>query len=389
MLTPKFIKSFAVAAVSLLASGVATVEAKQKYPDFNGDGQADILFMKTDGTASMWIMGLNTENWWNPKEAKIILDGSFGWKPKFTCNCQGNGKSSILWQSNGGGWALWTMDGTAQTGGGRLFTDAAGQGWAVKLIADVDGDGDDDIVWQHTDGRVGLWIMQNGVQVSGIGLKPAGSGWTPKLAADFNGDGRDDIVYEHTDGRTQMDLMNGITVIGGGQLLGGGTGWHPKLAGDFDGNGKADILWEHNDGSSALWMMNGSTQVGGGRLFGAGTGWLAKSIGDLNGDGKDDILWERDNGELAFWIMNGFTIAGGARIPVPSPSKIYGVGRYISNAATTVPGGNGNKYYEFLTQSTTDGSIRFYESFDGTYNGISSAEILGAQTPGQVYTPIQ
>jgi hypothetical protein len=388
MLTSRSLKSFAIAAVSLLASGAATVEAKQMYPDFNGDGQADVLWMKPDGTAVVWVMGLTPDNWWNPRDSKIILDGSFGWKPTLTCNCEGNGRSSIIWAHPDGRTALWTMNGTTQTGGGQLFTAAQGQGWTAKMIGDFNGDGFDDILWTHTDGRVAMWTMGAGAkQVGGAILKPAGSGATPKVVADFNGDGRDDIIYEYADGHSDMALMNGTTVIGGGQLLGAGLGWHPKLAGDFDHDGKADILWEHNDQSSALWMMNGAQQVGGGRLFGAGTGWLAAKIGDLNGDGKDDILWQHTTGKIAFWIMNGFAQAGGALIPTDPATgwSVHAVGRYIGNNATTVQ--NGSKYSEFLLQGA-DGSVRFWETFDGTYAGLSSAEIMSAQPAGQVYTPI-
>ena len=273
--------------------------------DFNADGNADIVWQKTDGSTALWLMTGATQT----GGGALLPAGT--WSVKHVADFNGDGKADLLWQNTDGSTAIWLMNGSTQIGGALLL--GAGTGWSVALVADFNGDGKSDLLWQHTDGRTALWTMNGTAQTGGGSLFGAGTGWVPKLVADFNGDGKADILWQHTDGRTAMWLMNGSTQIGGALLFGAGTGWLAQGAGDFNGDGRSDILWEHTDGRTAMWLMNGTAQTGGALLLGAGTGWHAVGTGDFNADGKSDIAWQKADA-VATWFMNGAVQVGGASV---------------------------------------------------------------------------
>ena len=75
--------------------------------DFNGDGNADILWRDTAGDVGMWLMN----------GTQIIQGGAFGavstnWSIVGTGDFNGDGKADILWRDNPGNVGIWFMNGT-------------------------------------------------------------------------------------------------------------------------------------------------------------------------------------------------------------------------------------------------------------------------------------
>jgi len=222
----------------------------------------------------------------------------------------GDGKADLLWKRADGSVVMWLMNGAAMSSSANLIGPASG--WSVTQVADFNGDGKADLLWQHTDGSVGMWLMNGTTKSFAAGLIGPASGWSITQVADFNGDGKADLLWQHTDGSVGMWLMNGTTKSFAAGLIGAGSGWSVKQVADFNGDGKADLLWQHTDGSVGMWLMNGTTKSFAAGLRGAGSGWSVKQVADLNGDGKADLLWQHTDGSVEMWLMNGTTTSSSA-----------------------------------------------------------------------------
>ena len=283
--------------------------------DFDGDGRADLLEQRGDGTVAMTLAAAGT------RATIASVPNAF---VKAVGDLDGDGRSDILWEGADGSVTGVLMNGTRSMASAQLL--AGSSGWSVRLLADFDGDGHQDILWQHTDGSYALWLMNGLRQVGGARLLAAGTGWSVAVVGDFNGDGKADIAWTHTDGRSALWLMDGARQVGGAVLVPAGTGWVPRFAGDFDGDGKADLVWTRTDGSVALWLMAGAAQKGGRLLVQAGTIWTVTGVADFTGDRKADLAWKATDGSAAQWWMDGTTQVGGMRVGGTTTARLAFVG---------------------------------------------------------------
>ena len=133
----------------------------------------------------------------------------------------GDGQADILWQdSTTGQLDAWLMNGTSvisqsTLGGSNDLT------WKIVSVADFNGDGRADILWQNSiTGELYLWLM-NGLSVISQGSLGGSidSTWKVRSVADFNGDGRADILWQNSiTGQLYLWLMNGLSVISQGVI---------------------------------------------------------------------------------------------------------------------------------------------------------------------------
>ena len=184
---------------------------------------------------------------------------------------------------------------------------------------DFDGNNKSDILWQSNDGIPAMWSM-NGASATAIGgvgpfgpfpFNP-GPSWHIKANGDFNDDGKSDILWQNDNGTPSIWMMNGFAAqsTGAAGPFNPGPSWHIKATGDFNFDGPADILWQNDDGTPAIWLMNGfaAQSMGAAGPFNPGPSWQIKATGDFNGDGRSDILWQGADGTPAIWLMNGLTV---------------------------------------------------------------------------------
>ncbi len=141
--------------------------------DFDGDGNADVLWRNTsDGKAFVWLLE-GTER----RAAQSIGIVPLVWEVAGTGDFNGDGKADILWRHTGNGTTvLWQMDGFAKV-------DSASIGkpplvWKVEQLRDTDGDGNSDIFWRNTTtGGTLVWRM-NGFTKTVVGSPgAAGPPW--------------------------------------------------------------------------------------------------------------------------------------------------------------------------------------------------------------------
>jgi len=277
--------------------------------DFNGDGMSDLLWRSTGAsptTVAMWLMD----------GGSILSSGTVASVPStYSITGQrdfdGDGNADLLWRDTSGNLYMWFMNGIALTASASLGN--VPNIWTVMGTADMNGDGIGDLLWQDTAGDVAIWFM-NGSQTSStasLGAVPPASGWT--IAQESTGT----IVWQNNSGALALWLVNGSTVQS--STLGAVPGnWLVQGMGDFNGDGIPDILWRDNtSGTVAIWFLNGSGNVQSTASLGIvpiSSTWSIAQTGDYNADGMSDILWTDASGDVAIWFMSGSTISSTASL---------------------------------------------------------------------------
>jgi hypothetical protein len=182
--------------------------------DFNGDGNADLLFQHEDGTLSVWFMqGIKQTppaSLLNPSKPADL-----GFKAVATGDFNKDGKSDILLQNTNGTLAVWYMNGT-NVQSNAVITPNPGTDWKAVGTGDFNGDGALDIVFQHTNGDLAVWFMNGLTLTTPVFMNPASTGdgaWRVVGTIDLNHDGRVDLLFQNRDnGKIAVWYLNGINL---------------------------------------------------------------------------------------------------------------------------------------------------------------------------------
>jgi hypothetical protein len=223
----------------------------------------------------------------------------------------GDGNADLLWLHPNGTLVAWLMDGTNVLSSITLPYKVP-PGWNMAGQADFNDDGKLDFVFQHLNGKVAVWFMDGTNQLDSIMLvqKPM-PGWRIVGIHDFDKDGNADLLWQHGNGRVAVWFMDGTTVdrfemLNNGQRVQGG--WKIVALADMDEDGEMDILWQHGGGRVGVWYMNG-TDILRFEIFRfsqhTSSSWQITGFADMNGDGQNDLLWQNSSGYTAVWLLNG------------------------------------------------------------------------------------
>jgi ELWxxDGT repeat protein len=300
--------------------------------DLNGDHASDILWRNSAGGLADWSLNGGSIT----SSGAITLDGTAvnpgaTWSIVGISDFNGDGNADVLWRNSADGTLVdWTMNGTTITSSSVLSAGGVavtpGASWSVIATGDFDGDTRADVLWRNTDGTVVEWtlngssITSSGPVTSGGVAVKADSSWSVAGVGDFNGDNKRDVLWRNTDGTLVEWTMNGSTISSSATVTAGGfpikpdASWSVAGIGDFNGDGNSDILWRNTNGSLVEWQMNGASITSSAPITLDGTPltpnatWHVVEIGDFNGDGQSDILWRNDNGAVAEWLLNGTTV---------------------------------------------------------------------------------
>ena len=292
--------------------------------DFNGDCKSDILWQNgpSGGDLNEWLMnGTTATSSGSPGSA-----GSPPWFIQGIGDFNGNGQADVLWQNATTGEVyIWLIKGTSVTSSGSLG--AVASEWNIVGVGDFDGDGKADILWKNSStGQVYIWLMNGTTVASGGSPGTVASDWKVAGIGDFDGNGKADILWQNSStGQIYIFLMNGTTVASGGSpgSVTPSSGWAIQGVGDFDANGKSDILWQNTtSGQVDIWLMNGTTVTRDGSPGTVASGWKIAGVGDYDGDGKTDILWQNStSGQVYIWLMNGTAVTSGGSPGSVAPSS--------------------------------------------------------------------
>ncbi len=250
----------------------------------------------------------------------------------------GDGNVDILWRYDaaGGGQNLtWHMDGLLPDGTASLPR-VNNLDWRIEGTGDFNNDGHTDILWRNygsdaNGGKNTVWYL-DGVSLTQTAAIPRVNDpdWHIEGTGDFNNDGHRDILWRNygsgaNGGKNVVWFMDGVN-LGRAAVIPRvkDTGWYIEGTGDFNNDGHTDILWRNygsgaNVGKNVIWFMDGvsRTQVTAIPRV-KDTNWRIEATGDFNNDGNTDILWRNySGGRVLAWCMDGVT-----PVEMPTISRI-------------------------------------------------------------------
>jgi glucose/arabinose dehydrogenase len=194
-----------IKAADFLKQGSATVGAPGAdwhllgADDFDGDRKGDLLWRTDGGALAVWEM-----NGTQIKAADYLKNGSTvvgtpgaDWHIAGTGDFDGDGQADLLWRTDAGVLAIWEMNGTQIKAAdyikiGSAAVPAPGADWHIQSTGDYDGDGRDDLLWRTDAGALAVWKM-NGFQISNADYLKLGSATVGAPGSDWA------IVQHHYD----------------------------------------------------------------------------------------------------------------------------------------------------------------------------------------------
>lgn len=290
--------------------------------DANGDSMSDLVASDPAG-AVYFYAGTAMKDLGFQNAQKI---GDFGWEAFDTIagtkDFNGDGKADLLARKPDGTLWFYAGNGTGAYGAGRRIGDF---GWdtfnALISAGDFTGDGRNDLLARGRDGSLWLYPGTGRVDPASNGYGPAVKiglfGWNVFSSltgiGDFNGDGKNDILARQGDGSLWLyrgtgrvdSTSSGYT----GAIKVGDFGWDAfdRIIGpgDVNADGKNDILARRPDGSVWLYPGDGSGKPGASRRI--GTGWnvydTLSGAANLTADSYPDVVARKPDGSL--WSYAG------------------------------------------------------------------------------------
>jgi hypothetical protein len=314
---------------------------------FSGDGGESATGIAIDSSSNVYITGntkstdfpLTPGAFQQVKKSALGVDSAFVTKlssipiyPDF--NNDGN-TDLLIQNASTGAIASWYMQGSQWTGG-AFFSLTPPVEYALVGVGDFSGNGANTLVLQsRTTNQVAFWYTggTNYATIPGghfLNLTPA-SGWKVVGVGDFNGDGKSDLVFQNqSSNQIAIWFMNGYLYQGGVLLpFTPPVGWTIAGVGDFNADGFSDIAFQNQTtGQIVLWYMNNTTYAGGTLLTTVpASGWKVVGVGDYNGDGSADLLFQNQtSNQAAVWYLKNGAFAGGDVLSLAPPAgwKIVG-----------------------------------------------------------------
>ncbi|KAK1523960.1 uncharacterized protein CCOS01_09047 [Colletotrichum costaricense] len=307
-----------------IASGVPHANwATLRFPDINGDGRADYVYIGAGGSLSHW-MNTGTAGGQDVVfyfQGGIATGGTSDISNLVFADVDGDGRDDYL---------IWDAGRSH-----RLFEPANEKRRNPKNIrlADMDGDGKDDYAYIDDNGAIWLWYNQGDADTSMVidGIR----------FADIDGDGIEDYVWLHLDtgAPTVFDGKDDYLVLDpktgelhaylnkgpdeskaekwlwdpvGSIATGLGPGANVRFA-DIDGDGYDDYIFLKSNGGITIYRNVWETNKPPSswrplpEADASGIGQRPEEIDfvDVNGDGKADYVWTRArDGAARVWLNN-------------------------------------------------------------------------------------
>ena len=174
--------------------------------DWNGDGLADVVYRKANGT-----VGFKYLNGAANKEVGLPTD----WEIAGVGDINGDGCDDLVLR-NGNAMGAWLMGAEGPSWQNLSGVSADNQ---VIGLGDFNGDGTDDVLF-NTNGALGAWLMKDGQVIGWRAFATFPASVTVESISDYNGDGTDDLrvrngndlaaVYSYTDGSIQWKHFGSV-----------------------------------------------------------------------------------------------------------------------------------------------------------------------------------
>ena len=284
-------------------TGTYVLNVQQTPPNF---------FNNVDEAGVLWRNSTNGDvEIWNPNGSGGFTYDNLGavntsWQIAGTGDFNGSGEAGILWRNTNGDTELWNPNGS----GGFTYDDlgVVGTSWQIAGTGDFNGSGEAGVLWRNsTNGDVEIWNPNGSGGFTYDNLGAVNTSWQIAGTGDFNGSGEAGVLWRNsTNGDVEIWNPNGSGGFTYDNLGAVNTSWQIAGTGDFNGSGEAGILWRNTNGDTELWNPNGSGGFTYDDLGVVGTSWQIVETGDFSGDGKSGILWRNNtNGDTELWNHNG------------------------------------------------------------------------------------
>jgi Lyzozyme M1 (1,4-beta-N-acetylmuramidase) len=334
------------AARPISAPGLAASDTLAAVGDLNADGYPDLLARSSTGTLKF----LGGSSFLQEGYGSAIKIGNGGWSAYTSVigvgDFDGDGLADLVAVRNDG--TLWFYKGTGTAGTTQGYQPAVkigNGGWGayttVVATGDLNGDGKRDLVALRSDGTLWFYAGTGTIGSTSDGYAAAvriGSGWGAYTrligVGDLSRDGKPDLLGIRSDGSAWLFAGTGHTTatspyfaapvaIAGADF----SGYTAVVGtGDLNGDHVPDLIARKSDGT--LWFFAGrsGTTPGFAAPIKIGTGgWnVYASIvgtGDFNHDGHADFVAVRTDGTL--WFYAGYGTTG---MPAPIFSSAISIG---------------------------------------------------------------
>ncbi|MFD7078334.1 FG-GAP-like repeat-containing protein [Nocardioides sp. NPDC059952] len=362
----------------------STVREAVVTPDITGDGKADLIQVRTDGSAGIRKgrgdgtfaavfknLGKSTFS----GVSKITATGNIGGTS--ANDLVGKNAKGYLVRYTGNGAGGFTRVGTTRSLGG--FDKLAATG-------DVNKDGKRDLIGRKSGALYYFKGSGSGTFGSPVKLATQSPSWSSLVQisgyGDFTGDGRGDLIGRDSSNRGWIYPASGSgfgkplgpyadvnrTLVGAVNLVGNslpdlvmksGSTLYVKPnsgrvslaapvdsgitltsatalmnAGDWNRDGKGDFLAKMSDGSVRLYRGYGTGKFASPVTIATGLGTVSviDAVGDVTGDGYPDLMGRTSGGTITLWPGKGSAKVGASITMKSSASgtRLVGVGRWNS-----------------------------------------------------------
>lgn len=246
--------------------------------DVTGDGRAELVARRPDGTLWMYRNGGSNSAPYSSGTQVGVSWQQFLWLLAGDVN--GDGRAEIVAARQDGTLWMYRNGGSdASPYGNGTQIGVAWQQFRHVVLGDVTGDGRADLVASRPDGT--LWLYVNGGNDSapyGSGTQ-IGAGWEQfryLALADVTGDSRADLVATRPDGTLWLYTNGGSDTAPYSTGTRIGVSWEQfdrVLAGDVTGDSRADLVATRPDGTLWLYLNGGSNSAPYGSGTQIGAGW--------------------------------------------------------------------------------------------------------------------
>ncbi|XWX00175.1 hypothetical protein V2A60_008195 [Cordyceps javanica] len=304
----------------VIASGVPHANlATLRFPDINGDGRADYVYIGNGGSLVHWLnvgsVG-GTDVLFHDQKGIATGVGLDDFSKLVFADMNGDGRDDYLIWDNDGGLSGFLNQRTnsegvplyIDQGGGNSILEGHGHTPDAIRLADMDGDGKDDYVVVGDHGSLSVWYNRGTVDDSMAidGLR----------FADISGSQGEDFVW--------IDPKNGAPIVysnqngswsplnNGHPIASGAAPGSQVVFGDINGDGYDDYLVINSTtGALTAYLLvpeGGGESRFGGYLFDP-VGQIASGLGpgknvriaDIDGDGRDDYIYLSETGKTTIY----------------------------------------------------------------------------------------
>ncbi|WP_326962879.1 FG-GAP-like repeat-containing protein [Arthrobacter sp. PL16] len=357
--------------------------------DYDGDRRNDFLARNVDG--SLWrYSGTGTISSTNEGYRMAVKIGDGGWDGFNTIigagDADGNGRPDLLARKPDGSLWLYSGPGDGTHGYARQVGSGSSNSLELSAVGDFNGDGPVDLMSRSPQGELRLMVGNGSGAFTPTGFT-IGSGWNIYSTVignrDFNTDGRSDLMAIQPDQTLRFYAGTGTASEGYLRPTQTTTSFWPSnstttATADLNSDGRRDVLTRRPDGT--LWFHPGQGQASFTAARRIGSGWNIyqdiTAASDFNADGRNDILARTPNGDL--YLYPGTGTISATNEGYSAPRKI-GTGW---NVFTDITGGTdltGDGKPDILARHQ-DGSLWRYDGTGriGTGNeGYQPGTIIG------------